>query len=462
MASETAQNPTTEQELHDYLGAHPETRYMELLVADMNGMLRGKRAPLADLGKAFRNGVNFCAATVSLDTKGATFDTVPFGSLDGDPDVKARVVPGTLAPVPWSTVPTAQAILELSELDGTSYYLDARQVLKRALQPLGDLGLRPVMATELEFYLVEQDGETFQPMLPRIPGSDLPQPGPQYAMLEDLAEVDDFLADVHRFCDVQNIPAGAALSEFSPGQFEINLQHVDDPLRACEHALLLKRVIKAAARENGLAATFMAKPFHGLPGSGLHLHISLLDAEGHNVFAGESKDGPFSDTLRHAVGGLARLMPESLAIFAPNANSYRRFVRGVFAPVDANWGANHRAVSLRIPLSTPVNTRIEHRVSGADANPYLVTAALLAGLHYGISERIQPGPMVKAREEIEEQVNLPVRWPLALDAFDAGTVLPDYLGTRFCEVFAACRREEEERFHSEITNRDYEWYLRGV
>lgn len=455
-------NKLTDKELHDYLREHPETRYMELLVADINGMLRGKRAPLADLPKAFRNGVNFCAATVSLDTQGATFDTVPFGSLDGDPDVKARVVPGTVAPVPWARIPTAQALLELSELDGTSYYLDAREILKRALKPLLDLGLKPVMAAELEFYLVTHDGTTFRPKLPLIPGSERPQPGPQYAMIDDLTEVDAFLADVHRYCEVQHIPAGAALSEFSPAQFEINLQHVDDPLRACEHALLLKRAIKAAARQHGLAATFMAKPFHGLPGSGLHIHVSLLDRDGANVFTGESSDGPFSDTLRHAIGGLARLMPESLAIFAPNANSYRRYVRGVFAPVANNWGVNHRAVSLRIPLSMPVNTRVEHRVSGADANPYLVTAAIMAGLHHGITERCEPGPMVKARQVIEETVNLPVRWPLALDAFDAGTVLREYLGARFCEIFSACRREEEERFHAQITDRDYEWYLRGV
>jgi glutamine synthetase len=281
-------------------------------------------------------------------------------------------------------------------------------------------------------------------------------------MFEDLAEVDDFLATVHEYCKLQNVPAGAALSEFSPGQFEINLQHVDDPLRACEHALLLKRIIKAAAREHGMAATFMAKPFAKIPGSGLHIHVSLLDQEGNNVFAGESSDGPFSDTLRHAIGGLVKLMPQSMALFAPNANSYRRFQRGVFAPVDANWGVNHRAVSLRIPLSGDQNRRVEHRVSGADANPYLVTAALMAGLHHGITEKCDPGRMVKAREIIEEQVNLPVRWPLALDQFAAGTVLPEYFGERFCQVFAACRREEEERFHSEITNRDYEWYLRGV
>ncbi len=454
-------NPSLEKELKTFLAQHPDTRYMELMVADINGMLRGKRAPLQDLPKAFKNGVNFCAATVSLDTLGATFDTIPFGSEDGDPDVRARIVPGSLAPVPWAKVPTGQAMLELSELDGTSYYLDAREVLKRALQPLKELGLKPVMATELEFYLVEHDGQNFHPRYPRMPGSNLPQKGAQYAVFEDLTEVDDFLATVHHYCEIQNVPAGAALSEFSAGQFEINLQHIDDPLRACEHALLLKRIVKAAARENGMSATFMAKPFQGIPGSGLHIHVSLLDEDGNNVFAGESVDGPFSDTLRHAIGGLAQLMPQSMALFAPNANSYKRFQRGVFAPVDANWGVNHRAVSLRIPLSSAVNTRVEHRVSGADANPYLVTAALMAGLHYGITHKCHPGKMVKPREVIEEQVNLPVRWPRAIDKFAAGAILPDYLGERFCQVFVACRREEEERFHAEISNSDYEWYLRA-
>lgn len=452
----------SDKELKHYLAQNPDTLYMELMVADMNGILRGKRAPLHDLPKAFKNGVNFCAATVSLDPLGSTFANVPFGGIDGDPDVRARIVPGSLAPVPWAALPTGQAMLELSELDGTSYYLDAREVLKRALQPLKDLGLKPVMATELEFYLVEHDGEKFTPRFPRMPGSNLPQKGPQYALLDDLNDLDEFLATVHRYCAIQNVPAGAAMSEFSPGQFEINLQHVDDPLRACEHALLLKRIVKAAARQHGMDATFMAKPFQGIPGSGLHVHCSLLDKDGNNVFAGQSRDGAFSDTLRHAIGGLAQLMPQSMALFAPNANSYKRFQLGVFAPVDANWGFNHRAVSLRIPLSGPINTRVEHRVSGADANPYLVTAALMAGLHYGITNQCEPGKMVKPREVIEEKVSLPIRWPRALDKFASGAILPDYLGERFCEIFVACRREEEDRFHAEVTNSDYDWYLRSA
>ena len=184
------------KELDDYLERYPETRFMEPVIADMNGILRGKRVGVDDLAKAFKNGVNMCAATTILDSFGNTFDNVPYGYRDGDPDCKAFAVPGTVAPVPWASQPTAQVLLEMINLDGTPYRNDPRNVLRRAWQPLKDLGLHPVMATELEFYLVKHDGERFQPHMPRIPGSDLPQRGMQYMMMEDLYEYDDLLSDL--------------------------------------------------------------------------------------------------------------------------------------------------------------------------------------------------------------------------------------------------------------------------
>jgi len=450
------------QELERYLEAHPETRYVETLLADMNGILRGKRAERHDFKKLFEGGMNLCAATAILDSRGHTFESIPYGVNDGDPDVKGIAVPGTLAPVPWVSLPTAQLLIEMRNFDGSPYPRDPRNVLRAALQPLLDMGLRPVMATELEFYLVEHDGQRFQPKMPHIPGSRQPQPGLQYAMMEDLYEVDGFLADLDAICIAQNIPAGAALSEFSPGQFEVNLHHVDDPVLACDHAVLLKRAIKAAATKHGLGATFMAKPFAETAGSGLHLHVSMLDSDGNNVFAGSSRDGAFSDQLRHAIGGMGALMAESMAIFAPNANSYRRHAPGNYVPASPTWGLNHRGVAMRIPLSAPANTRIEHRVAGADANPYLVVAAVMAGIHHGISNRCEPLPMTAEGEEIEYQVTVPVRWPQALDAFDAAVILPAYLGEEYCGMFSLCRREEEANYNAEIPTKDFEWYLRAV
>ena len=159
---------------------------------------------------------------------------------------------------------------------------------------------------------------------------------------------------------------------------------------------------------------------------------------------------------------MANIMAESMAIFAPNANSYRRYGRNSYVPCAPNWGPNHRDLALRIPLSSPENTRVEHRVAGADANPYLVMAAVLAGIHHGIVSKSDPGVMVQAGQEVDDEVALPVRWELALDAFAAGTVLPEYIGKTYHEVFGKCRREECDRFHSEISERDYEWYLRAV
>ena len=457
MASETLK-----QELDQYLEQHPETRFLEPLMPDMNGVLRGKRLGVDDFDKAFTKGLNVCGSTPLLDTQGNAPESIPYGANDGDPDVMALAVPGSLAPVPWVKTPTAQVLLESAALDGSPNPWDPRIVLRRAMRPLYEMGLHPVLATELEFYLIKHDGEKFIPRVPRIPGSDLPQGGAQYGVMEDLYDVDEFISDLLNICGEQNIPASTALSEYAPGQFEVNLHHLDDPVLACDHAVLLKRAIKAAARGNGLAATFMAKPFANISGSGLHIHVSMLDDDGNNIFAGSSADGEFSNKLRHAIGGLGELMAQSMAIFAPNANSYRRFAPKAYVPSTPSWGPNHRDVALRIPLSPAAGTRLEHRVAGADSNPYLVVASVLAGIHHGLTHQCDPGKMVQTREVLEHAVTLPIRWPTALDAFDAGPILPSYLGEEYHKLFSLCRREEEGNFSAEIPAKDYDWYLRAV
>ncbi|MDJ0926683.1 MAG: glutamine synthetase family protein [Gammaproteobacteria bacterium] len=455
--------PANISELETFLQAAPDTEVLEIAAADVNGILRGKRLPRTEIQKPFaESGMNFCASSLLLDSKGNVFTSVPYGGRDGDPDVLARAVAGSLAAVPWASVPSAQVLVETANQDGSPLFLDPRHVLRNALQPLTDMGLRPVIATELEFYLLEHDGREWRARLPRIPGSELPQDGLQYSVLEDLVDVDPFLAELAAVCRAQNIPAGAAVSEFAPGQFEINLHHVDDPALACDHAVLLKRAVKAIARQHDLAASFMAKPFEDSAGCGMHIHLSLLDEAGNNVFAGTSTDGQFSNTLRHAIGGMAATMPESMAIFAPNANSYRRYKPKTFVPMTPSWGPNHRHLAMRIPVSSNANTRVEHRVAGADANPYLVVAAILAGMHHGIVTAAEPGPMVQAGEEVTHDATLPIRWEYALDAYDAGKILPQYLGQDYHRVFVSCRREECDRFRAEVSNRDYEWYLRAV
>lgn len=452
-------------ELRKFLKKHPQTHEMEILIADLPGVLRGKRIRHHEFAKTFSDGFFLPGGTVLLDTLGDVIHGIPWSDRDGDPDISARIVEGSLAPVPWSKKPSAQALFRFFTRDGKPFFADPRQVLERAIAPLGRMGLKIVMATELEFYLLDAKADRPTPRAARVPGIGRPQPGPQVYNPDDLWEIEAFLNELHAVCEAQGIPAGTTTSEFAPGQFEINLHHVDSPALACDHAVLLKRAIKAVARRHGYVACFMAKPFAEDAGSGMHIHMSLVDKSGRNYFS-QGKDKmampPFSARFRHAIGGLAKTMAEGTAIFAPNANSYRRLRPEMFAPVEPNWGANHRNVALRVPVSDEKNLRFEHRTSGADANPYLVTAALLAGVHFGLKNRCDPGRMVAEGEVITLKRKIPNRWDNALDKFARSKVFPEYLGAEFCRMYVANRRDESRRFHNIVSDADFDWYMRAV
>ncbi|MEX0709109.1 MAG: glutamine synthetase family protein [Woeseia sp.] len=463
MGSKTRTAPN--RELREFLKRFPDTRTIELLVPDLPGVLRGKRIRPAEFEKTWRDGFYMPGGTVLLDTLGNTVPGIRFTADDGDPDIDARIVPGSLAPVPWSRKPAAQALFRLYERNGEAFFADPRAVLERAALPLQRMKLKIVMATEVEFYLLDARTDRPQAKVSRVPGIGRPQPGPQVYHPDDLWDIENFLDDLHTICEAQSIPAGTTTSEFAPGQFEINLHHVDNPVLACDHAVLLKRAVKAVARQHGFVACFMAKPFAEDSGSGLHIHMSLVDSKGRNYFS-QGKENlatpPYSARLRHAVGGLAATMAEATAVFAPNANSYRRLRPETFAPVEPNWGANHRNVAIRIPVSDEKNLRFEHRTPGADANPYLVTAAILAGVHHGLKSRLDPGPMVHEGDIIELKRKIPNRWDAAIDLFARSKTLPGYFGEDYCKSYVANRREESRRFHNHISDIDFDWYMRAV
>ncbi|MEZ5445456.1 MAG: hypothetical protein R3F45_06730 [Gammaproteobacteria bacterium] len=262
--------------LERLLERQPQTEFIEVLFADINGMLRGKRVGREEFHKVFGPGVSLPGAAALLDSKGMTSDAISNGSADGDPDMICRPVAGTTATVPWAMRPTAQTMVSMYDAKGEPYFADSRHVLEHAMEPLAGMGLKPVVAIELEFYLLDgTSAETPRPRLGRIPGTSLLQDGPQYNSLDDLADLDAYFAEVDAACREQGIPASAALAEFAPGQYEINLHHIDDPLLACAHALMLKRVVKSVARRHGMGACFMAKPFAESAGSGMHVHVSL-------------------------------------------------------------------------------------------------------------------------------------------------------------------------------------------
>ncbi len=455
----------TVTELRSAQRKHGQFQAIELLIPDLNAILKGKRIRKNDFEKVMKDGFWFCAGATLLTALGETVSGIPYGEDDGDPDVLAEIVPGSIGPVPWSKRPMGQALFRLYEEGGVPLFSDPRSVLERAMQPLKKMGLEMVMATELEFYLLDAKTDRPTVAMPHVPGVGRLQPGAQVYHPDDLWEIEHFLNDVYDYCEAQNIPADSAVSEYSQGQFEINLRHIDDPVLACDHAVLLKRAVKAAARKHGFVACFMAKPFEEDAGNGLHIHMSLVDRKGKNYFS-HGRDSlatpPFSARLRHAVGGMLKAMPETTAVCAPNANSYRRLRPDMFAPVDPNWGVNHRVVAIRIPQSDANNLRFEHRTAGADANPYLVTAAVVAGVHYGLKNKCDPGTIVEQGANIVPKLKIPHRWDAAIDKFERGKILPAYLGKDYCKYFAMNRREESRLFHNKVSHLDFDWYLRSA
>jgi glutamine synthetase len=443
-----------------FLARHPNIETIDAFLSDLCGVLRGKRLRRHELGKLFGEGLQLPGTTFLNDVTGYSEDPGGRGFTDGDPDHVTLPIPGTLVPVPWTKRPTAQVMLRQFEQDGTPFVGDPRHVMAGVLDRFSAEGLRPVCAVELEFYLIDpRRADSGAPQMPVSARTGRREDGIQVYGMAELDDYDDLFADIVAACDIQGIPAGTVSAEFAPSQYEINLRHCDDALEAADHGVLLQRVIKSVARNHGVEATFMSRPFPGQSGNGLHLHISVLDRDGRNIFdGGDNPEG--SDRLRHAVGGMAATMTESMANFAPNANAYRRLAPGAYAPNAPTWGVNNRTVSMRIPAGGSENRRIEHRVAGADANIYLSFAAVLAGIHHGLSNELDPGPAITGNAYEQAGATLPNQWREALDGFAAAAVLPHYLGTEYQTLYHTAKTGELERFYEAVSPLEYEWYLR--
>lgn len=206
-------------------------------------------------------------------------------------------------------------------------------------------------------------------------------------------------------------------------------------------------------------ASFMAKPRVDQAGSGMHIHVSVLDKQGQNIFA-SPVDAP-AEALKHAIGGLQHNAKDCLLLFAPHANSYRRFVLNAFVPLNECWGYNNRTVAMRIPHSNEANTRIEHRIAGADANIYLVTAAVLAGMLEGLEQQRDPGPPITGNA-YEQTENRTPFWREAIGDFLASDFIRTQFGERFQHIYGQQKLKEMHSFYAEVSNLEYDWYLRAV
>lgn len=441
-----------------WLAAHDEIVSLQAAVCDLNGILRGKRIPIDQAEKIFDGNMRMPLSIVGVDVWGEDILGSKQVFANGDTDGYCVPTGRGAVPINWTTRPSALIPLWMFEEGKRPFLADPRQALAHIVARYKGHGLRPVVATELEFYLVDPDAEGAVPPISPYTGKRLDSDA--ILSIDELDDFGEFFWDVYAECEKQNLPADAALAENGVGQFEINFRHCDDPLKAADDAVLFKRLVKGVARKHQLAATFMAKPYGTRSGNGMHVHFSLIDRDGRNVFNDGSDEG--SPLLHHAVAGLLAGMPETALLFAPHFNSFRRLRPDTHAPTSVSWGYENRTTAIRIPGGDPEARRIEHRVAGADANPYLVVAGILGAALYGIENSLEPPDPFTGRAYSERLHKLPADWASAVNAFEDGSIIPYFFNETLRSMLVACKRQEMAGFASNVTDFEFETYLEIV
>lgn len=440
-------------EAQAFLDANPAVQWIDAFMFDMNGIARGKRIRRSDLLGVAKRGLMMPRSVFIMDPFGNCVEETGRLWETGDPDACCHLLSGTLSPIPVGDGRRGQAVVVTDVRDE----LDPRTVLANQLDRFTRAGRTPVAAVELEFYVTKRNAAgTFRLDTPDGVADDPERP--LTFGFDDMEALSPFIDDIFRVCEAQRIPVDAVIQESGPAQFEINLKHRPDAMAAALDGLLLKRAVKAAARAHQLDATFMAKPHHEWAGSGMHVHLCLLDPSGQNVFAGD----PISPLFRHALGGLCETMADFMAVWAQSANAYRRYVPKAYVSMAAQWGFNNRTVALRVPLGDGASTRVEHRIAGADANPYLVIASMLAGMSHGFEHELDPGPAIEGHSDTVEAPQLPTAWVNALDLFQNSEIVRGAFGDRFQHVFSRLKQTERNNFERIVTPLDHLWYAQGA
>jgi glutamine synthetase len=448
----------TDNELERFLAVHPDVRFFDAFVNDLNTIERGKRIDRAAMPAVFARGMPLPGSMFALDIQGGTVEASGLGFADGDADRPCMPIPGTLAVVPWQPGGVAQVQLTMHEQDGAPFFADPRHLLGGVVDRCARVGLTPVVAIEYEFYLVDCERDAAgQPQPPKGPLTGRREFRTQINSMTDLNEYSPLLSAIDAACAAQHVPATSSLAEYGPGQYEVNLKHAPDALRVCDESLRFKRIVKSLARAHGCEATFLAKPYARMAGSGLHIHVSLLDDAGRNIFAAPA---PLDSTpLRQVIAGTLVTLAEGMALCAPGPNSYRRFRPEAYVPLHPTWSINNRGSAIRVPASDPANLRIEHRLAGADANPYLVTAWVLAGMLHGLENRLEPPTVLTGNAYEQDGDALPTNWPAAIEKFAASAFARATFGDKFVGLYATVKRAEFEEFNLQVTPLEIERYM---
>jgi glutamine synthetase len=418
-------------------------RDIECIFPDVSGYPRGKLMPAASFARG--NELRIAQAIPMQCITGEYSDADIFPQTD--PDVRLLPDYTTVKKVPWSTVPRYMAIHDCYELSGELCPFAPRSVLKTVLGRYARIGLTPVVAPELEFYITAANTDPTQPLAPPVTRGGRAEVGQSAFSLNMLNELAPFWDEFHAALDSLKVAGDTWIHEAGITQYEINLMH-GDPVVVADQAFLFKYAAKEVALKHGLNAVFMAKPIQGEAGSSMHLHKSIVDASGNNIFS--NADGSASERFLHFIGGLQAYLPDLMLIFAPFTNSYRRYVINSQAPINLHWGYDNRTAGLRIPKSGPAARRVETRIAGADANPYLALAATLAAGLAGIEEKLAPtGPM--EGNAYDHSHELARTFIVAHDLMAASKSAPRLLGTKFVEGYLAVKELEYDSYLREIS-----------
>ena len=464
MTDTASPSGSTIAEAETFLAAHPEIEAFDIVLHDANGIGRGKIIRRHELLGMFKSGRHLPISILGLDICGEDVHETGLIWDEGDGDRRAWPIPGTLRPIHASNPARGEVLMCVYELDGTPMSSDPRHALQRQVDAMAAEGLHPAGAFELEFFLLANERGPDGKMVPardvldgrRNSKTDVYSVDQLHGMLP-------LFNDVYADAKLAGIKAETLISEFAPGQYELTLHYRENVMQAADDLMRLKRIVRMHARLHGVTACFMAKPNEDYAGSGMHFHVSLQDDAGKNVFV-EAVEGQYCDTILHAIGGLRATMAESMLIFAPHANSWRRFASNSYAPVSPTWGVNNRSVALRIPAGDIRARRIEHRPAGVDANPYLVAATVLAGIRLGMADKIDPGPETKGNgyEGGEDAPAIPVDWRSAIEAAKASDFLKSALGEDLHRTFTAVKSAEYARVMRTVSEVDFDLYLYTV
>ena len=430
---------------------------VECIIADLPGIARGKAMPASKFAKQeyFHLPDSIFYQTITGDWGEAADEDEGFIERD----MILRPDFSTASAAPWTADWTLQVIHDAFDRKGNPIPYAPRNVLKRVVGLYEAQGWKPVVAPEMEFYLVARNLDPAKEIEPMMGRSGRPAAARQAYSMSAVDEFGPVIDDIYDFAEAMGLEIDGITQEGGAGQLEINLQH-GDPVRLADEVFFFKRMIREAALRHNCFATFMAKPIADEPGSAMHIHHSVIDIEtGQNIFSGPQ--GGETDAFFNFLGGMQKHLPSAIAVLAPYVNSYRRYVRDHAAPINLAWGRDNRTTGIRVPLSSPSSRRIENRLAGMDCNPYLGIAASLACGYLGLMNEDWPDKQFKG-DAYEGDGDIPRVMGDALDLFEEAKAMHEVLGPEFARVYSIVKRTEYEEFLQVISPWEREHLLTNV